>query len=214
MNTSRPIAVAGLALLLASGAAWAQSTKPGLWEIQHKMGGNPEMDKAMAEMQKQLASMPPAQRKQMEAMMGKNGMGVAPGGGFSLKVCITPEMAARAEMPSQTEGHCTNTITSRSASALKMKFVCTNPPSSGEGTYVFNGDKAYTMKMVMQSARNGKPETMTVEGQGKWLSTDCGTVKPIAMPKRRPPSAASEQPAHQIDFELVQERFLHLGRQR
>lgn len=173
-----------LSALSCIGAVHAQSTKPGLWEINQKMGGNPEMDKAMAEMQKQLASMPPAQRKQMEAMMGKNGMGVAPGGGFSLKVCITPEMAARAEMPSQTEGNCTSTITSRSASALKTKFVCTNPPSSGEGTYVFNGDKAYTMKMVMQSARNGKPETMTVEGQGKWLSTDCGTVKPIAMPKR------------------------------
>lgn len=171
-----------LSLALAVPLAWAQTTKPGLWEIQHKMGGNPEMDKAMAEMQKQLASMPPAQRKQMEAMMGKNGMGVAPGGGFSLKVCITPEMAARAEMPSQTEGNCTSTITSRSASALKMKFVCTNPSSSGEGTYTFNGDKAYTMKMVMQSVRNGKPESMTIDGQGQWLAADCGTVKPIQMP--------------------------------
>ena len=100
-------------LLLCSTSAFAQSMLPGLWSVQSKMGGNPEMEKAMAEMQKQLASMPPAQRKQMEAMMGKNGMGVAPGGGFSLKVCVTPEMAARAELPSQTEGSCTNTITSR-----------------------------------------------------------------------------------------------------
>jgi hypothetical protein len=169
-------------LLLCSTSALAQSMLPGLWSVQSKMGGNPEMEKAMAEMQKQLASMPPAQRKQMEAMMGKNGMGVAPGGGFSLKVCVTPEMAARAELPSQTEGSCTNTITSRSASALKMKFVCTNPPSSGEGTYTFNGDKAYSMKMVMQSTRNGKPESMTVEGQGQWMSADCGSVKPIAVP--------------------------------
>jgi hypothetical protein len=169
-------------LLICSASAFAQTQAPGLWAVQSKMGGNPEMDKAMAEMQKQLASMPPAQRKQMEAMMGKNGMGVAPGGGFSLKVCITPEMAARAEMPSQTEGNCTSTITSRSASALKMKFVCTNPSSSGEGTYTFNGDKAYTMKMVMQSVRNGKPESMTIDGQGQWLAADCGAVKPIQMP--------------------------------
>ena len=48
-----------LSLALAAPLAWAQSTKPGLWEIQHKMGGSPEMDKAMAEMQKQLAAMPP-----------------------------------------------------------------------------------------------------------------------------------------------------------
>ena len=169
-------------LLLCSASAFAQSQAPGLWAVQSKMGGNPEIDKAMAEMQKQMASMPPAQRKQMEAMMGKNGMSVGAGGAMSVKVCITPEMAARAEMPTQTQGSCTNTVTSRSASALKMKFVCTNPPSSGEGTYLFNGNKAYTMKMVMQSVRNGKPESMTLEGQGQWLAADCGTVKPIQVP--------------------------------
>jgi hypothetical protein len=173
-------------LLLGSGAALAQTTRPGLWDIQHKMGGDPEMDRAMAEMQKQLAAMPPAQRKQMEAMMGQQGVSMAPGaqGGMALKICITPEMAARQEMPSQTEGDCTTTIHSRSASALKMSYVCKNPPSSGEGTYTFSGDTAYTMKMVTKTTRNGKPASMTMEGQGKWLSADCGTVKPIAMPKR------------------------------
>ncbi|MFC7408064.1 DUF3617 domain-containing protein [Hydrogenophaga atypica] len=185
MNTSRPIAVAGLALLLASGAAWAQSTKPGLWEIQHKMGGNPEMDKAMAEMQKQLAAMPPEQRKMMQDMMAKQGGAmptVGAGGGMALKICITTEMAARNDMPQQTEGDCTTTVTSRSGNTMKMKFVCTNPPSSGEGTYTFNGDTAYSMKMVMTSQHQGKPQNMTMEGQGKWLAADCGNVKPMQGP--------------------------------
>ena len=64
------VTVLSATLLLGSGAALAQTTRPGLWDIQHKMGGDPEIDRAMAEMQKQLAAMPPAQRKQMEAMMG------------------------------------------------------------------------------------------------------------------------------------------------
>ena len=171
-------------LMLCSASAFAQSTAPGLWEMQNKVGGNPEMDKAMAEMQKQLASMPPAQRKQMEAMMGKSGASIGNGGAISVKVCITPEMAARSEMPSHTEGDCTATVTSRSGNTLKSKFVCKNPPTTGEGTYTYSGDKAFTSKMVMQSTRNGKPETMTMEGQGKWLSADCGSVKPIQMPKK------------------------------
>ena len=50
--------------------ASAQSMKPGLWEIHNKMQGG-EMDAAMAQMQQQLAQMSPAERKQMEAMMGK-----------------------------------------------------------------------------------------------------------------------------------------------
>ena len=66
-------------LLLGSAAVQAQTTAPGLWEMQNKVGGNPEMDKAMADMQKQLAAMPPAQRKQMEAMMGQSGMGIGAG---------------------------------------------------------------------------------------------------------------------------------------
>lgn len=171
-------------LLLCSASAFAQTTAPGLWAIQNKMGGNPELDKAMAEMQKQLAAMPPAQRKQMEAMMGQNGMSVGAGGAVTVKVCITPEMAAKSELPSQTEGDCTSTITSRTGNTLKSKFACKNPPTTGEGTYTFSGDKAFATKMVMQTTRNGKPETMTMEGQGKWLSADCGNIKPIQPPKQ------------------------------
>lgn len=175
------------ALLVCTTAASAQSIKPGLWEMQHKMGGNPQMDQAMAQMQKQMAAMTPAQRKQMEAMMGQQGVTMptpGAGGGMAMKVCITPEMAARSELPSQSEGQCTSKVTSRSGNTLKMAFTCQNPPSSGEGTYTFSGDTAYTMKMVTTTTRQGKPESMTMDGLGKWLSADCGTVKPIQPPKK------------------------------
>lgn len=179
---SKPLHTLCLAAIAAvSLTAHAQSTRPGLWEMNSKMGGNPELDAAMAQMQKQMASMPPEQRKMMEDMMAKQGVNVAagPGGTMAIKVCITPEMAARQEMPTQTEGDCKTSITSRSANTMKMNFVCQNPPSSGEGTYTFNGDTAYTMKMVMQSVQNGKPQNVTIDGQGKWLSKDCGTIKPM-----------------------------------
>ena len=101
------------------------------------------------------------------------------GGGMAMKVCITPEMAAKQDMPVQTEGECTTTITSRSANTLKMNFVCKNPPSSGEGTYTFSGDTAYTMKMLMKGTKQGKPVSTTLDGQGTWLSASCGAVKPL-----------------------------------
>lgn len=169
-------------LLVGATSSFAQSIQPGLWEINHKIGGNPQMDQAMAQMQKQLTAMPPAQRKQMEAMLGQQGVSMpspAADGGMAMKVCITPEMAARQDMPSQTEGECTTTITSRSTSTMNMKFVCKNPPSSGEGTYTFNGDKAYSVKMVIHTTNKDMPASMTMDGQGKWLSADCGAVKPI-----------------------------------
>lgn len=165
-----------------SAAAQAQSIKPGLWEMNQKMGGSAQMDQSMAHMQQQMANMPPAQRKQMEDMLAKQGMSMpTPGAGGSvvMKVCITPEMAAKQDMPMQNEGDCTSTVTSRSASALKMSIVCKNPPSTGEGTYTFSGDTAYTMKMVMNTTHKGKPQTVTMDGQGKWVAAACGAIKPL-----------------------------------
>lgn len=180
-STTRTTLTAGL-LALASSCALAQNTRPGLWEIQHKMLGTPQMDAAMAEMQQQMAAMPPAQRKQMEAMMAAQGVSApmaAAGGGMAMKVCITPEMAASHELPSQTEGDCTTTVTSRSGNTVKMRFVCTDPQAEGDGTYTFKGDTSYTMQMAMQSTRKGKTDAIKMSGQGKWLSASCGNIKPL-----------------------------------
>jgi len=173
-------------LLIASQPALAQSTKPGLWEINHKMGGSAEMDQAMAQMQQQMASMPPAQRKQMEDMLAKQGMsmGAGAGGGISMKVCMTKEMAERNEMPQTQQGDCKSTAAPRVGNTQKISFVCTQPPSSGEGQITFTSNEAYTMKMVTTTTVKGKPEKMTLDGSGKWLSADCGAVKPMTMPKK------------------------------
>ena len=43
--------------------------------------------------------------------------------------------------------------------------------------------EAYRSKMTMTSTRQGKPEKMDMDGQGKWLSADCGSVKPLGAKK-------------------------------
>jgi hypothetical protein len=170
-------------MLLGAASVFAQSTKPGLWEIQTRMEGNPQMDQAMAQMQQQMASMSPAQRKMMEDMLAQQGVNLGAGkdGAMSVKVCITPEMAARQELPTQTDGDCKTQITSRTASAMKLSFTCTNPPSSGDGSYTFRGDTGYDMTMRVKSLQNGKPINTTMEGTGRWLDADCGKVRPVPM---------------------------------
>ncbi len=175
-------------------AAWmaapasAQSLKPGLWEMNTKMQStNPEIARGMENMQKQLAAMPPEQRKMMEDMMAKQGvkMGDGKGGGMSVKMCMTKEMAERHEVPMRHEGDCTTTHSPMVGGKMKMSFTCTKPPSSGEGEMSFNGDASYNMKMNVTSSNSGKPETMNMESSGKWLGSDCGDIKPIAMPKSK-----------------------------
>ncbi len=181
----RPLVLAALAAItsLAAAPAVAQTMKPGLWEVSSKIGGNPETEKAMAQMQAQMAAMPPAQRKQMEEMMGKGAMGMG-AGGRAAKTCITKEMMARGEMPTQQDAECTTTVSDKSSTGMKMAFVCPKSQTTGEGVYTFQSDTVYTMKMKTATKAGGKPVTTTIDSSGKWLGSDCGSVKPMAAPKK------------------------------
>ncbi len=174
------------ALMLAGLPTMAQTLKPGLWEINNKMQtGSGQLEKGMAEMQKQMAAMPPEQRKMMQDMMAKQGvsMGASAPGNMLVKICMTKEMVERNELPSQ-QGDCKTTTSPRIGNSMKMSFVCTQPPSSGEGSVVFISPEAYTSKMAMKTMVQGKPETMSMDGSGKWLSADCGAIKPISVPRK------------------------------
>ncbi len=176
-----------IAVLLATGLtvfpAAAQTMKPGLWEVTSKMGGDhgSKMAAAQEQMQKQLAAMPPEQRKQMEKMMAQQGMGMpgaAPGGGMSARVCISKEMAARNEAPPQ-QGDCKQESMQKSGNTTKFKFSCSKPPATGEGEVTLQSPEAYTMKLKTVTQAKGRPETMTMESQGKWIAADCGKLKPV-----------------------------------
>ena len=39
--------------------------------------------------------------------------------------------------------------------------------------------ESYTMKMKTTSQFKGKAENMTMDAQGKFISSDCGNLKPV-----------------------------------
>jgi hypothetical protein len=180
-----PYLVAAVLMAACAGTASAQSLKPGLWEIATQMQGTGPGGDAMAEAQKQMQSMPPEQRKMMEAMMAKQGvqMGIKPGGGMTIKICMTKEMAERNEVARQ-EGDCTHTNSQRSGGTMKFSFVCKKPPSSGEGQVTFTSPEAYNTKMAITSTHQGAPTKTEMQSSGRWLSADCGSVKPLPMPAK------------------------------
>jgi hypothetical protein len=165
-------------------AAAAQTQAPGLWE--HTMNvksQDGQAERAMAEMQKQLAAMPPERRKQMEQAMATRNV-TMDARGTTAKVCVTKEEAARAFEPKM-PGDCVRKDVQRSGNTMKFKYECTKPrPSSGEGEMTFASDKAYSGKTLVMTEVAGKPQQMTMEMSGKWLSSDCGDVKPRSMPQQ------------------------------
>ncbi len=174
-----------LVLSMFSLGAQAQSMKPGLWEISQKMqSSSGEMEKAMGDMQKEMAAMTPEQRKMMQDMMAKQGVGMGSGPGpMSLKVCMTQEMVERNELAPQ-QGDCKSSYSPRTGNTMKIAFACTKPPSSGEGQITFTSSEAYSSKMVVNTMHNGKNEKMSMDSQGKWLSAECGAIKPPSAPKK------------------------------
>ncbi|MCY7306822.1 MAG: DUF3617 domain-containing protein [Rhodoferax sp.] len=184
----KPLLLAAGSILILCGAAGsaAQTLKPGLWEISQKMqSASGEMENAMADMQKQMAAMSPEQRKMMQDTMAKQGVsiGAAGPGPITIKVCMTKDMVERNEVAIQ-EGDCKATNTPRVGNTMKISFVCTQPPTSGEGQMTFSSPEAYASKMTVKSARNGKNESMTMDMQGKWLSAECGAIKPPPLAKK------------------------------
>ena len=173
-----------LALLagMAGGASAQQRMRPGLWEHSVTMKTQSgQMEAAMAEMQKSLASMPPEQRKQKQ-MMAQQGVGMGPKG-QTVKVCITKEQADLDNIPQQ-EG-CTQKVQRVDASTMKVAFSCKGgqgqPPSSGEGTITMQGPTAYTGQFRFKTQNQGKPEQIDMAQSGKWLSDNCGAIKPMPM---------------------------------
>lgn len=167
------------ALLVAPVAAQAQATKlrPGLWEHGYTMKSQSgQMEAAMKQMQQSMANLPPDQRKMMEDMMAKQGVGIGPGGN-TVRVCLSKEDVER-DQPPQQEG-CTQTA-KRNGNVWQVSFQCKGPPpSSGEGQVTLVSPTTYTGNFTLRTVNEGKPEQLQMGQNGKWLGADCGNIRPV-----------------------------------
>lgn len=171
------LALAAASVFATAAAAQATKLRPGLWEHSGTMKSQSgQMEAAMAEMHKSLASMPPEQRKQMEQMLAQQGVSLGPQG-QAVKVCVTKEQAEADHLPQQ-EG-CTQNVQRINASTMKVSFSCKGepgePPSSGEGTVTMQGPTAYSGQFRLITHHQGKPERIDMTQSGKWLSERCPT---------------------------------------
>lgn len=167
------------ALPLAPAHAAGPQIEPGLWEINITLKSQSgKAEAAMQEAQAQIARLPPDQRKAVEEMM--TAQGVRLGNGTStVQTCISPEDAARGEIPQQA-GECSQQVLERGAKSMRVKFSCaTNPPAKGEATVEFPSRTRYSSRAVVDTLVMGQPERMNVDQTGRWLAKDCGGVKPL-----------------------------------
>ncbi|GAB3469055.1 DUF3617 domain-containing protein [Massilia terrae] len=182
MPPRHPLLLAACAAALALPAA-AQTIKPGLWEVTNNLGDpSGQVQGAMAELQRQMARMPPDQRKMMEQMMAQNGVQMSPDtGGLVARICVTPDMVRNGELPVSQDGNCSQSHSPVSGGKMNFTFNCPGTRTSGSGEVTFRSDTSYTLKA--QVLRGGNPTPVTVDSDARWLGADCGVVRPVALPK-------------------------------
>lgn len=156
---------AALTALPLTASAWSHG-KPGLWEVTSNMkfgAGGPQI--------------PPDQLEKMKAM-GIKIPGAEP---ITNQICVTPEQAAM-EKPQQPSGerNCEMQNFKKDGSSWSGDMVCKGGmQGSGHFQATYSNDEAYNGSMQFKGTSRHGPTEMNNEFSGKWLSADCGAVKPF-----------------------------------
>jgi len=188
MNTRLRLLAVGVAALSGALAQAEPHLRPGLWEEAVTVkSDNAQANAAMEQMKARMAAMPTEQREAMEKMMASHGMGIAAGGApNSVRVCVTREQVERGFQP-EDNGHCSRTNVSTSGNTTAFDFACKSEHTSvtGHGTFTAQVDSAFTASTVADSI--GQKATMHIQTDiaGKFVSSDCGDVKPMTPPPAR-----------------------------
>lgn len=173
-----------LALGATNASAQYMNIKPGLWQLEVTMPGDANsmsMADHIAQMRAGMDSMPPAQRKQMEAALSK----LAAGGtevtnnGLRTKQCLTKENIAQYDLLGKNEAKgCTNKASPKPG-GVNVSMTCERPQMKIDAAVKFQGEKAYTFEsLATVPGPDGKMVTQKSSGTGQWLASDCGRGQP------------------------------------
>lgn len=181
-------------VMLAAAAVSAHADsgqKPGLWEMKINKtvidgrDQSAQMAGLSAKMQEQMARLTPEQRAQMGAMMQQYGAPqISDGGG--IRICVTPEMAKRDVPVVDKDGACQTANVSRSGNRMTYEIQCSKEGRqvSGKGETIRNGDSV-SINGDTTIVEHGQTHQAHTEMEMKFISSDCGSVKPIGSDSHR-----------------------------
>lgn len=171
MNRSLlPCLAAGLTMAASLASAATLDLRTGLWEVT-SAGETTGMPPVPPEV---LAKMTPEQRAQMMAAMGNASKPTV------VRSCITQKTLDRGLNFNRPErANCTHTITNSSSRQVDVKMQCTGEHPMN-GTFHIEALDRQTMDGKFDMVVSNGANTMTMKRtmHGKWLSNNCGDVKP------------------------------------
>jgi len=162
----------------AQGSPSKPPIKPGLWEIKRSAS---ELDgKKTPDMSETLQNLPPQVRERISASMRERGIEMVDA--KTSKMCLSAETLSSDAWVSGRQG-CKTTFVTRTSRLWRWRSTCDKPASSAEGETHFKGDSSYSSVVDVQMSQDNETHKSHMEMQGKWLSADCGGLKPFEAPK-------------------------------
>jgi hypothetical protein len=163
-------------LIIPSLPTWALDILPGLGEITPRgvhLGGQtlPDLGAVLAH----LENLPPEQRQNMLDTLSQRGVQLA---GRGVRVCLSEEQVRRRDLPMyDAQNGCTQTYTERSEQLWTFSFQC--PDVAGQGEARLLSEREFITTLDSQFKAGAMlPDSGRLETHARWLSSDCGTLKP------------------------------------
>ena len=169
-------AMISFTLIAISASGQVAPIKPGLWQIQMERETNGQKGPEMSE---RLKNVPPELRAQVEASLKKRGI---EGSGNTVKVCQTREMLDQSKFLNPLPD-CKTTYSTRTNSSWKSHTSCSQNHMESDSEITFSGSENYISKTTATIQSEGQTNTTHITKTAKWLSADCGDIKPISMDK-------------------------------
>jgi hypothetical protein len=160
-----PVLITLMCFVVLTANAWAQSMqRPGLWEMTSTMSW-------------QKSPMP-------------GGMTMPGSGPHTTQVCLTQEMIDKygTPPPQSRNNQCQMSNIVKKGNGMSADWVCSGP-MAGKGTVeaTFTDPDHSTSKVhflgSMQAGPNAMPIEYTIDSASVFKGADCGSVKPIVIPK-------------------------------
>jgi hypothetical protein len=127
----------------------------------------------------ELANLTPEQRAKVMATMQAVMANAAKPRNFT--ECVTEDQLRKGfNTDPNDKDRCVNTVLSNTGSVLQVKMVCNgaDPQYSGTMTFRAAGPHAVTGESNLVATGHGKTMTIKSNVSGKWVSGDCGSLKP------------------------------------
>lgn len=179
LRAAMPAVALVVAMWSSSATVASQPLQPGLWETKAtvELVDSETARRQHETLRKQLAGLPPAQRKQAEAMIPKPGVPLVD----VSRDCLTPKQAAEASVFSgvDQDEDCRTEYGERKGSRIPVKLTCDEPPTTGVGEVVLAGPKTWSTSIRTTTRSPGEPAIeRLMRTESRWLASDCGSVKP------------------------------------